>query len=135
MVPPPPTPASPMTQRKLSVNAPFRSSPGQSPNPPPGGFLPKRPIEKMEDNKITRFGEPRMKSPAPPSTPPRQFSPPLNQQQNTMASFSLYCPIIRNPSVVVIRTNHDSCKCKFQIGYCIFLVKCLPVFGDFLRNL
>lgn len=38
----------------------------------------------MEDTKITRFGEPRMKSPAPPSTPPhgssasRQFSPPLN---------------------------------------------------------
>ena len=35
----------------------------------------------MEDKKITRFGEPRMASPAPPSTPPhnaRQFSPPLN---------------------------------------------------------
>ena len=62
MVPPPPTPASPMTQRKRSVNAPFDSSPKHSPNPPPGGFLPKRPIEKMEDNKITRFGEPRMKS-------------------------------------------------------------------------
>jgi hypothetical protein len=80
MVPPPPTPASPMTQRKRSVNAPFDSSPKHSPNPPPGGFLPKRPIEKMEDNKITRFGEPRMKSPAPPSTPPRQFSPLLSQQ-------------------------------------------------------
>ena len=35
----------------------------------------------MEDNKITRFGEPRMKSPAPPSTPPRQFSP-VSSQQN-----------------------------------------------------
>ncbi len=41
--------------------------------------MPKRPVEKMEDTKITRFGEPRMKSPAPPSTPPqRQFSPPAN---------------------------------------------------------
>ena len=87
LAPPPVAPASPMTQRKLSVNAPFNSSPGQSPKPPQAGFLPKRPVEKIEDNKITRFGEPRMKSPAPPSTPPhgasaaspqRQFSPPLN---------------------------------------------------------
>ena len=84
LAPPPVAPASPMTQRKLSVNAPFKSSPGASPNPPPGGFLPKRPVEKMEDNKITRFGEPHMKSPGPgggTSTPPssqgssRQFSP------------------------------------------------------------
>merc|ERR1712141_514707 len=70
-----------MTQRKISVNAPFKPSPQQSPNPPPGGFLPKRPVEKIEDAKITRFGEARMKSPAPPSTPPhqqRQFSPPFN---------------------------------------------------------
>jgi hypothetical protein len=72
-----------MTQRKLSVNAPFNSSPGPSPNPPAGGFVGnKRPIEKMEDNKISRFGEVRVKSPPPPSTPPqqhRQFSPaPLN---------------------------------------------------------
>ena len=81
LAPPPVAPASPMTQRKISVNAPFKPSPQQSPNPPPGGFLPKRPVEKIEDAKITRFGEARMKSPAPPSTPPhqqRQFSPPFN---------------------------------------------------------
>ena len=84
VAPPPLAPASPMTQRKLSVNAPFKSSPGASPNPPPGGFLPKRPVEKMEDGKITRFGEPHMKSPGPggtstpPNNPSRQFSPPLN---------------------------------------------------------
>jgi len=78
---PPVAPASPMTQRKISVNAPFKPSPQHSPNPPPGGFLPKRPVEKIEDAKITRFGEARMKSPAPPSTPPhqqRQFSPSFN---------------------------------------------------------
>lgn len=86
LAPPPVAPASPMTQRKLSVNAPFKPSPGASPNPPPGGFLPKRPVEKMEETKIARFGE-RLKSPGPgggpgTSTPPqvpvtgsRQFSP------------------------------------------------------------
>ena len=93
MAPPPVAPASPMTQRKMSVNAPFKPSPQQSPNPPPGGFLPKRPVEKMEDAKITRFGEARMKSPAPPSTPPhqqRQFSPPFNGGPNSKVNGHRY---------------------------------------------
>jgi len=30
MAPPPVAPASPMTQRKLSVNAPFKTSPGKT---------------------------------------------------------------------------------------------------------
>ena len=55
MAPPPLAPASPMTRRKLSVNAPFeqsntnvaRGSPGPSPNPPGSGFPPKRPVEKV----------------------------------------------------------------------------------------
>ena len=55
MAPPPLAPASPMTRRKLSVNAPFeqananvaRGSPGPSPNPPSSGFPPKRPVEKV----------------------------------------------------------------------------------------
>jgi len=36
---------------------------GQSPNPPQAGF-PKRPIEKIEDQKIIRFGEAKLRSPA-----------------------------------------------------------------------
>ena len=64
MAPPPVAPQSPMTQRKLSVNAPFRQSPGQSPNPPSGGFPPKRPIETIEPQKINRFGEAKLRSPA-----------------------------------------------------------------------
>jgi hypothetical protein len=59
MAPPPLAPASPMTRRKLSVNAPFeqantnnaRGSPGPSPNPPGSGFrkdsIGKRPVEKV----------------------------------------------------------------------------------------
>ena len=55
MAPPPLAPASPMTRRKLSVNAPFeqananvaRGSPGPSPNPPQSGFPNKRPVEKV----------------------------------------------------------------------------------------
>lgn len=71
MAPPPVAPASPMTQRKLSVNAPFKPSPGHSPNPPAGGFPPKRPVETIEPQKINRFGEAKLRSPArmlPPST-------------------------------------------------------------------
>ena len=53
LAPPPMAPASPMTRRKLSVNAPFeeanaaKGSPGPSPNPPQSGFAPKRPVEKV----------------------------------------------------------------------------------------
>ncbi|TRY74800.1 hypothetical protein TCAL_07117 [Tigriopus californicus] len=54
---PPPNPLSPSSQRKLSVNAPFR---GRSPSP-----FNRRPVEKIEEQKIARFGEPssRMNSP------------------------------------------------------------------------
>lgn len=56
LAPPPMAPASPMTRRKLSVNAPFeeananaaKGSPGPSPKPPQSGFPPKRPVEKVE---------------------------------------------------------------------------------------
>ena len=55
LAPPPLAPASPMTRRKLSVNAPFEQananavagSPGPSPSPPKTGFPPKRPVEKV----------------------------------------------------------------------------------------
>ncbi len=82
VAPPPQAPASPMTQRKLSINAPFnKQSPGPSPNPPPGGFPGnKRPIEKMEDTKISRFGEVRVKSPPPPTAPP-SAPPPMGAAQ------------------------------------------------------
>ena len=64
MAPPPVAPQSPMTQRKLSVNAPFKPSPGHSPNPPAAGFPPKRPVETIEPQKINRFGEAKLRSPA-----------------------------------------------------------------------
>jgi hypothetical protein len=63
MAPPPVAPQSPMTQRKLSVNAPFKPSPGHSPNPPAAGFPPKRPVETIEPQKINRFGEAKLRSP------------------------------------------------------------------------
>jgi hypothetical protein len=53
-----------MTQRKLSVNAPFKPSPGHSPNAPAAGFPPKRPVETIEPQKINRFGEAKLRSPA-----------------------------------------------------------------------
>jgi hypothetical protein len=59
-----------MTQRKLSVNAPFRPSPGHSPNPPATGFPPKRPVETIEPQKINRFGEAKLRSPARMLAPP-----------------------------------------------------------------
>ena len=60
MAPPPMAPASPMTRRKLSVNAPFeqqqassntnvaKGSPGPRPKPPAAGYPPKRPVEKVQ---------------------------------------------------------------------------------------
>lgn len=72
LAPPPMAPASPMTQRRLSVGAAFKSSPKGSPNPPPAGFktASQRPVEQIEDQKIKRFGEARLRSPGPPVPPP-----------------------------------------------------------------
>jgi hypothetical protein len=52
-VPPPPVPASPGNGRKLSLQ-----------NPPAAGMF-KRPPEKMEDTKIVKFGETKLRSPSP----------------------------------------------------------------------
>lgn len=90
LLPPPLAPASPIspiTRRKLSVNAPFeqanvnfaRESPGPSPKPPSSGFPPKRPVEPIDDHKIYRFGESRLKSPQPSPNPPPGPIPPTLQ--------------------------------------------------------
>jgi hypothetical protein len=52
-VPPPPVPASPANGRKLSL-----------PSPPQAAMF-KRPPEKMEDTKIIKFGETKLRSPSP----------------------------------------------------------------------
>ena len=52
-IPPPPVPASPANGRKMSL-----------PVQPSSSFF-KRPPEKMEDNKIIKFGETKLRSPSP----------------------------------------------------------------------
>jgi hypothetical protein len=52
-VPPPPVPASPANGRKLSL-----------PSPPQAAMF-KRPPEKMEDTKIIKFGDTKLRSPSP----------------------------------------------------------------------
>ena len=52
-VPPPPVPASPANGRKLSLQT------------PPQATMFKRPPEKMEDTKIIKFGDTRLRSPSP----------------------------------------------------------------------
>ena len=85
-------PASPMTQRRLSVagqagqTAAFKASPKSSPNPPSQGF-PKRPVEQIADRKINRFGEARLRSPGPPAPPPPPSAAAL-QQSSGLASAS-----------------------------------------------
>ena len=59
-VPPPPVPASPMGARKLSLG----SYEGNLATPPSSVMFKRQP-EKMEDNKFSKFGEVRVRSPSP----------------------------------------------------------------------
>ena len=52
-IPPPPVPASPANGRKLSLQV------------QPSSLAFKRPPEKMEENKIIKFGDTRLRSPSP----------------------------------------------------------------------